>query len=164
MTNKIVPEVFKKITDPIAIEWYNFGFRLAINYMHKIVPQSSKKTFEDILTRELYNGVEKDFFIDPTFEKNSLYAKITNPIVRRWYAFGFRFAINYIHETMTVKEKEILKALPDKEVYKLIKKDFFIKHPFKNYPAGWCPGDRPGSCIQCPNRYIRTVKPIKPPK
>src|SRR6476661_8958376 len=91
--------------------------------------------------------------------------EIKDDVAKKWYDFGFRFAINYIHailpESSNVElNQENFKAFLAKELVEGVNEKFFIEHPFNpgNYPGGQCPGDTPGTCIQCSDVGIRPLR------
>jgi hypothetical protein len=55
------------INDPVKIEWYGAGFRLAINYIYEILPEESwkqltRQNFKKFLDDNLDLGVEENYF------------------------------------------------------------------------------------------------------
>lgn len=92
--------------------------------------------------------------------------KIEDYYAKRWYDEGFRFAIHYIHAKLPVAhpdQKELnranFKAQLETILLKGIDDNYFRDHPFSsgNYPDGQCPGDRPGTCIQCADPNIKPL-------
>ena len=92
--------------------------------------------------------------------------EITDYYAKKWYKEGFRFAINYIHEILPARSteddvkyliKDDFKEFLDDVLNVGIDPNYFRDHPFNSsigYPTGQCPGDRPGTCIQCADGAI----------
>jgi hypothetical protein len=100
--------------------------------------------------------------MEATVEKE----KIEDYYAKRWYNEGFRFAIHYIHAMLPLahpEQKELNRANFKAELARIlligIDDNYFRDHPFSvgNYPDGQCPGDRPGTCIQCADPNIRPL-------
>ena len=95
---------------------------------------------------------------------------ITDPEARRWYNFGFLFAINYIYQRLpeinggNITPENFKEFFNNRLTHKdgdLVEDEFFEKYPFREtdpikYGPGECPGDLPNTCIPC------TVDGIKP--
>jgi hypothetical protein len=95
--------------------------------------------------------------------------KITDYYAKRWYDIGFRFAINYIYAHMLktgghgIIEPAAFKAYVKDALIIGVEDDYFVKHPFNdgNYPSGQCPGDAPGTCIQCADPAVIPIENIQ---
>ena len=86
---------------------------------------------------------------------------ITDPEAKRWYDFGFRFALNYIYASMLKSgdysiDPQAFRAFLDDILEVGVEDDFFERYPFKEgrYPTGQCPADIPNACIPCADRSI----------
>jgi hypothetical protein len=97
--------------------------------------------------------------------------EITDYYAKKWYKEGFRFAINYIYVSIlksgdTRVDPKLFREYLDDLLDIGIEDDYFVKHPFNNgnYPSGQCPGDSPGTCIQCADEGIRPIDTIPPSK
>lgn len=94
--------------------------------------------------------------------------EITDYYAKRWYKEGFRFAINYIYASMLKTgdnrvDPTAFKSYLDDLLDIGVEEDYFEKHPFNDgsYPSGQCPGDVPGTCIQCADTGVRPINTIQ---
>jgi hypothetical protein len=95
---------------------------------------------------------------------------ITDYYAKRWYDTGFRFAINYIYVRLLKSaangdsrvDPDQFKAYLDDLLDIGVEDDYFEKHPFNKgcCPDGQCPGDAPGTCIQCSDPGIIPIDMI----
>lgn len=93
--------------------------------------------------------------------------EITDYYAKKWYKEGFRFAINYIYVSIlksgdTRVDPQLFKDYLDDLLDIGVEEEYFVKHPFNNgnYPGGQCPGDTPGTCIQCADKAVVPIDTI----
>lgn len=89
---------------------------------------------------------------------------------KRWYNFGFLFALNYVYAKLPEANKDVeLNKAEFKEYINnrytrggkgVIDEGFFVDYPFTGnnpYGLGMCPGDLPNTCIPCTARGVEPL-------
>ncbi len=162
------------VVDPVTItsshakKWYDTGFEFAVNYIYAKLEywdseftQTEFKMFCDI---RLGNVIDEKYMETYNFYKDP--EIITSPQARKWYDFGFIFAVNYIHAWLVILANPKLtpakfKMFCDNRFVNVIDLTYFERFPFyynsagdNPYGAGQCPGDLPNTCIPCINPTI----------